>query len=550
MKRVKRRPGVVKYFGVLAGLAMAFSVLPAVASAPAVAVRLAPLAQWQQDVQFLAEMLEGKDGVDKLQALAGVLEALGKNGFDANRPIGVVCQVGKQGQPVLVGCVPFSNLDQLHALAKSWISEPTQISDNVYQVKIEDRDVYVRLQNDWILVSHNSEALESTPEDPGAWFAGLSESAELCVSIDPQELRQLEKGTIKNWLKEHDALPKSVARIVQSQELRQAIIQPLWETFNEAMSQTEKVTLNYQIDRTGKKLLGSCTWSAQAGSDLASHFAQQRFLTSPLVAVRRWNDAALTMGWCVTFPSPSEEDLRNLGELIQTRWHNQIERRVSNQMDADLLKSLADDLLRLAGDWVRQGKTEGVVALVNRPDQVTLLMGGYVADSSGLETWVGNLIESARQRVPEAFERVTIIPDYSVHGDASIHVMRIAMKDKFSPEQAAVLGEDIEIAFTAVNGYAAVAIGKNAVGTIKRAIDDALSFGDQTAPAFEFSVKLDDFVAALAKVNPQDSHLQQLKTNLEQCEGVQFLRKKVEFTNQQMVVTFEADLNLLRLPKN
>ena len=407
----------------------------------------------------------------------------------------------------------------------------------------------MKIQSDWVLLSHDPEALESSSEDPAAWFAGLSESAELSVSINPQELSLLEKGVIKNWLKDKHALPKSVARLIQSEEVRQAIVQPVWETINEAANQTERITVNYQIDRNGKKLVGGCTWTAKPGSDLADHFAQQRSLTSPLVAIRRWNDAAVMMGWCATFPPPSEEDLHNLGQLIQTRWHSQIERRVPNPMDADLAKSLADDLLRLVGDWIREGKTEGVVALVNRPDQVTLLVAGYVANSSGIETWVGNLVESARQRAPKAFERVTIIPDYSAHGDASIHLMRVALKGMLSPEQVAVLGEDVEVAFTALNGYAAVAIGKNAVGTIKRAIDDAVSYGDQTAPAFEFSLKLDDLADALAKVNPQDRHLQQLKTRLEQCDGAQFLRKKVEFTDQQMAVTFEADLNLLRLPQ-
>jgi len=141
MKRKKWRLGAMRVLSVIAGLAMALSVLPALASAPAVAVRLAPLAQWQEDARFLADMLQGKEGADKLQALAGVLEVLGKNGFDANRPIGLMCYVGKQGQPLLVGCIPVINLDQLHALAKGWMSEPTQTSDNVYHVKIKDRDV-------------------------------------------------------------------------------------------------------------------------------------------------------------------------------------------------------------------------------------------------------------------------------------------------------------------------------------------------------------------------------------------------------------------------
>ncbi|HOA53358.1 MAG TPA: hypothetical protein PKI05_13975, partial [Thermogutta sp.] len=94
-----------------------------------------------------------------------------------------------------------------------------------------------------------------------------------------------------------------------------------------------------------------------------------------------------------------------------------------------------------------------------------------------------------------------------------------------------------------------VAIGKNPVDVIKRAIDDAVSQGDQMAPAFELCLKVDDLVATAAKLNPQDSRLQTLKANLEQCEGVQLLRKKVDFTSQQMVVDFEMDLNWLRLLK-
>ncbi len=548
MKRVKRLPHLGRCFGLIAGLAIAFSAMPILAAAPAVVVRLAPLAQWQENTTFLADMLKESPNSVRIQMLAGLLDVAGKNGIDATRPIGLACLVGEQGNPILVGCIPTSNLDQLHAFAKDWISEPTMVSDHVYHVKVRDRDLYVRLYDAWVVVSHEVQILESLSGDPATWVADFDPSMDVSIALNPRELAALRKA-VRNWLERKDRLAALLPRIEVSQEVRQNLLKPLLETAQEAARQTEKVTLSYRIDRSEKKLVGNCTWTAKAGSHLAAQFAQERFVTSPLVTIRRWNDTAMTMAWSVTFPPPSEEDLERIGSLIQTRWDKQIERRISNSVDAQVAKNLAHDLLELLRDWAREGKADGIVTLVTKPDQVTLLIGGYVGNSTGLETWVGNVVESARQRAPKAFERVTIIPDHTLHGDASIHLMRIALADKLTDEQKAILGDDLEVAFTAANGYAAVAIGKNPVAVIKRAIDDAVSQGDQPAPAFEFSLKMDDLVATMAKLNPQDNRLQQLKANLEQCEGIQLLQKKVDFTNQQMVVSFEMDLNWLRLLK-
>lgn len=549
MCAAKRRLWRMRWMGAIAGMAFAVVSLHVFASTPAVTMRLAPVAQWREDALFLADMLKERQDSDKLRALAGALDVLAKNGLDGNRPLGLICHVNNDGKPVVIGYLPVSDLDQLHTFAKNWMSEPAEVSPNVYRVTIRNRDLYVRIQGDWVLVGLDAQALESVPTDCGEWFDGLSGSAEVSIKIDPQQLIRLDKKAIKEFLKRQERVARIASRAAGSQEVREAIIEPVLETAMEAIRQTDHVTIDYQIDRTEKKRLGSCTWTAKAGSDLAEHFAQQRYVTSPLVAIRDWKDSVFTMGWSATLPSPSEENLRNLGSLIQNRWHRQIDRRISNQSAAENAKALADGLLELLGDWARVGKLEGVITLVSTPDQITLLVGGYVANSAGLENWVGSLIESAQQEVPRAFDRVTILPNHTFHGDAAIHLMRISLKDKLSPEQIAVLGENIEVAFTALNGYAAVAIGKNAVGVIKRAIDDAVALGDQTAPAFECKLKIDDLVAALARVAPQNSRLQQLKSDLEQCDGVQAISKKVEFGKQQMAVTFEMDLNLLTLPK-
>ncbi|MGQ9504944.1 MAG: hypothetical protein ACUVQR_08535 [Thermogutta sp.] len=548
MGRAKHSSWITRAIGAIVGIAIPAVSMHVFAAPPAVTVRLAPVVQWQENALFLADMLKEKAVSNQFRAAAGVLEALTKNGLDAKRPIGVLCLAGENGQPVVTVCIPVTDLDQLYALARDWVKEPIEISENLYRVTVRNRDLTVKTQGDWLLLSRNPRDFDLITDDPTRFFEGLSESAEISISINPQQLIRLDRKAIKEWVKRQERVAGIISKVARSPEIREAIINPIVETAAEASRQTDKVTMYCQIDRSNKKLVGGCTWTAKPGSDLAAYFAQQRSVTSPLVAIRRWNDAAFMMGWSATFPPPSEENLRNLGSLIEGAWHHQIERRISNQSAADTAKALADDLLSILGDWIREGKMDGVISLVSRPDQITLLAGGYVANSTGLENWAGNLVESARQHAPGAFDRITVVPDHTLHGDASIHLMQISLKDRLSPEQVAVLGEDLEIAFTATNGYAAVAIGKNAIGVIKRAIDDAVAAGEQSAPAYECAIKLDDLVAALASVMPQDRRLQQLKSNLEQCEGVQSLSKKVEFTGQAMAVTFEVDLNLLKLP--
>lgn len=519
----------------------------AVAAGPLAVVRVSPLQDCRADLKAVQEVLSGEDCA-ATRALAFLIEkseTLGKNGLDETRPLGVAV-LPVDGRPLPVAFVPTTDLFALYEASKNWLGEVEEKGNDIVKVKFLGRDLYAKAVAGWVYVGTKEAALENVPASPEPWLEGLDPQWDVIVRVDVPAVLDAVGPRLRNFVEKLEA---RAGEEESRHPLAATLARQVLPVARRAVLQTREIQIGYQVDRESQKLKGMWRWTARPDTDLARYFAGQQYVTSPLAALRRWPDTPLTVAWTNTFPVPPEEALENLGKAFQTGFSRWVERRIHNASDAELARSLFDQWLRLAGEWVRQGRSEGVMLLVAKPDQVTLLGGKFVGNSEGVEEFVGRLVDVARQRFPKLFEKIQVSPNFDRRGDADIHLMTVDWSDKLTPEQKALLGEKLEIAFTAANGYSGVAIGKNAVATLKRAIDDCVAEGEQPCAPFEMRVGVEKLTAVCAQINPNRQKVQKILDFLRESPAEEAITARVRTGGDSAECTWEADLRLIRIPR-
>ncbi|WP_347246111.1 hypothetical protein [Thermogutta sp.] len=544
--RMLRDWGLHKFVWGLSGLLLIAQAAQAVE--PLVVVRIAPLRECQADMKAVQEVLgTQQDGVT--QAMAWLLErteTLTKNGLDDSRPLGMAAVSAGGDRVVWVAAVPTTDVHALHDVVKPWIGDVEEKEDGVVKFTFLGKELYANAVAGWVYVSEKQAAVSHVPSSPEPWLEGFDLQWDVGVRVNVPQVLASFGPRLGAWV---EKVKERTQREAERHPLAATLIPQILSVASAATAQTQEWVVGWQVDRESQKVRCVCRCLAIPNTNLARYFAEQQNVTSPLVALRHWPDAAFSAGWVYTFPTPPEEELEKLGQALRAEMEQVIERRISKTEDANLVRELFEEWLGIANDWVHHGRYEGAVTLVAKPDQVTLVAAKFVGNSDATEKFVGHLVESAQAKFPKLFERVTVTPDYARHGDAVIHRMEINLGDKLTAAQKAVLGEKLEVAFTAVNGYAGVAIGKNAVATLKRAIDDCVAQGEQAAPSFEMRASIEKMTDVCAQLNPKNKRVQEIKEYLHQNDREELVTARATADGRSAEVVWEADLRLMRVSR-
>jgi len=544
--RLLRDWSLWKFAWGLSGLLLIAQV--AQAAEPLVVVRIAPLRECQADMKAVQEVL-GAEQDAATRAMAWLLErveTLTKNGLDDSRPLGLAAMSAGADRVVWVAAVPTTDVHALHDVVEPWIGDVQEMGDGVVKFTFLGKDLYANVGAGWVFVSEKQAAVSRVPPSPEPWLEGFDPQWDVGVRVNIPQVLGSFGPRLGAWV---EKVKEKAHREEQRHPLAATLVPQILSVASAATAQTQELVIGWQVDRESQKVRCVCRCVAIPNTNLARYFAEQQNVTSPLVALRHWPDAAFSAGWVYTFPTPPEEELEKVGQALRTEVERVIERRIHKAEDANLVRELFEEWLELANDWVHHGRYEGAVTLVAKPDQLTLVGAKFVGNSDATEKFVGRLVESARAKFPKVFERITVTPDYARHGDAVIHLMEINLGDKLTPEQKALLGEKLEVAFTAANGYTGLAIGKHAVATLKRAIDDCVAQGEQTAPSFEMRASIEKMTDVCAQLNPRNKRVQQIKEYLYQNDREELVTARATADGRSAEVVWEADLRLMRVSR-
>jgi hypothetical protein len=489
-----------------------WGVLPAVVGAskdlrPFRPVAVFSLASYDKTLDNLAMLGRAVGKPEMTKDLVTVLKLLaiqqGLVGPAKDRPWGVTIQSDNDGK--FTGCafVPSTDLSKLASIMEPFVGKAESIGGNIYKIRGDSTPVYITQRDDWAFFAYHPEDLDSLPTDPMAALDGLNMEYDLAARFYAGNVPAKYRERLATWIQRYaDPFPKQGVyepdRLYQlRKQMTSETVRPILAAVNDA----DTLTIGWRLDVENKKSCLEWTATAKDGSETAKGLAKLLDVKSEFKGFRL-PDATLTANWAVQLPAFKSTAPDAFIETFRVLAIEDIDEHEKSLGKAMFAKQMAADVADLVLANIHKGRADGGLALVLKPDAVTLAAGGYVADTAKLTESLKRIAAAAKLQDPKAAEWIKIDAGeaHSVH----FHTVSIPLppETKERTRLVGLFGEKLELAVGIGSQSAYIAMGREPLATLKRIVELSASATPKDQAIAEVSLSLGSsarFVAASGK---------------------------------------------------
>ncbi len=214
-------------------------------------------------------------------------------------------------------------------------------------------------------------------------------------------------------------------------------------------------------------------------------------------------------------------------------------------MAKEVLNEGADLLQKI----VKSGHSDGAAMVLAGPKAVTGLLAGYVADGGLLDKMLHTIAKAVIEDHPEVEQFVKL--DAEKSNSINFHTISIPIPEGSEDAQKAVklLGEKLEIVIGVGKENAYLAVGRDAMATLKKAIEASSRLGLKAVSPLEVSLAVEPVAAVASAVGkPQDRpQAAMIASELKKTPGKDHIVLAVRPISNGVQVHLEVEQGLLRL---
>lgn len=467
----------------------------------------------------LAKGLEG--------LLAVVTQGRGLEGLDTKRPCGAVIQTdgAKLGGYAFL---PVSDFEKFREVLKPYIQKAEDLGGGLHKVqgKGPGKPFYVKQTGGWLFVCDQAEGLTHTPADPAQLLGGLPEQYDLAVRLNvgnvpakqrEQLIAQIQRQAEKDLQRRpgEDEKEYAIRKIVAGKILAAALTM---------VKDLDTLTLGWSLDDQAQKLLLEAALTAKDGTKTAYTLAQLAQAKTDFAGFRL-PQAIFTGSASAVCPQPNAADLNELFGAIRAKAFGDIDARESSADKAKVGKEFVGGLLEVIQETVASGRADGGMSLLLTADSATLVAGRYIANGQKLEETLNKLVDAARQEDAALVDQV-LKRDVGELRGVRFHSLTIPIPPDAKDRDRVVklVGENLEVVVGIGKQSVCLAAGKNALETLKKAVEQSAAGGTpaaQAVPPLELSLALGPLAEFLAETGQgqQQQRAQQAVEALKDAAG-------------------------------
>lgn len=484
------------WLAIAAGLA-ALNLAPRVAPAqvseaqtakPAVVVSVASVDEVMKDVNFLA----AAGGTPDLGVMVNIMSAPYTAGLDRSRPSGALGMI--EGEELkIIGFLPVKNLKTFLKTFEEQIGAPVPAegaAEGVLRVGKDPQFLYVRELTGWAFFAQDPSALATLPADPSVHLDGLQSkygvAARLYVANIPEYMRKSAMSQLKAGYEA--GLEEAKTRGLGSEEIdpqvQEQLAQSALEALNDFLEGADQVTIGWGVDRMGKNTFVELSMTAVAGSKLAAQMETVKEQPSAFAGFHQ-PDAAMSMHFVASVRPEDIEKQKASIVVMRAEAMKAIDEDPSlpNDEARAVAKDIAGSLIDAFQHTLEEGKLDGGVAVLLKPDALTFVGGGQVASGAEMEAIFKKAIKAAES--DPKFPGVKY--DALTHAGVRVHTMNFPIPAE-EEEAIQLLGESLEAAVGVGEKSFYVAVGRNSINTLKKVIDDSAAGGSQSLPPMRLQI--------------------------------------------------------------
>jgi hypothetical protein len=492
----------------------------------------------------LGQMIEG--------TIALFTQGKGLNGIDKTKPWGVILQTdGQQFLPV--GCLPVTDLNQVLGIVQGFGAKVQDVGDGAKQIDLPNgKTIVVKTSGVWAYVGQSIGSLEHLPADPQAALGDLVANYDLGARISiqnvPATYRQLAVGAMKSGMEQ--GLQRKEGEDDESYEGRRKMAETQMQQVERMVNEIDDITFGWAIDAKEQKTFFDFVYRFVPGSKMAKQIASYDKPHTNFAGFYQ-PDAALTMNFASKAdPQLIKEDMEQFKTMVDTM-RKQAEKAIDEENDLpdqssrDALKSAMNDFLDAAQATIEGGQLDGGAALVLHPDSLTAVAGFLVKEPAKFESGLKKIAEVGSKE-----------PDFggvqwnaANHAGVNFHTMSVPVPED-QEDARKMLGEKVDIAVGIGTDAVYVAIGRDNMDAINKAIDASRAEPNKEVSPFELSLSLSSIMETAAATNdkPEEQEvIQAIADMLENtAEGRDHIRMTGQFIPNGLRYRVEAEEGVLR----
>jgi hypothetical protein len=420
--------------------------------------------------------------------------ARGPFGLNTQRPWGALIQSdGKAASSYVF--LPTMDMKTMIELAKIQLGRDISQDGEIYKIPIEGKTVYAIQKQRWAFLSDSKEQLDKLPEEPsillGDLFARYTLVAQISVKNLPKEYRDqllalLRAGSEVAMLQlPGESAEDNAMRIeMGKQSIEQATI---------LINELDALLLGFNVDAKAKIMYLDLDVTAQAGTKLAAQFAEMKPAKTKFAGLAP-PGAALT---ACSVGAPSDAQIAKMKTgmaALRRSAENGLKSQDIPKDKAKLAMQLLDDIISVVQKTIESKKSDAAMALKLDPTAVALVAGATVADGAKLETTVQKLFDELQN-----IEQVSRAVKFGSETHQGVHLHTLSMP---TPEPMLVpfFGDTLDAVVGVADDRVVAAFGRDAVDTLKKAIDRCKTRPDKEVPPLEIAISVPQVAHFLAEV--------------------------------------------------
>lgn len=482
---------------------------------PALTIAFAGYGQVLADLKALDELSGHTSLAAKAEAgIKAQTHGKGFEGLDNTRPWGVLVSLGENGQPVVQGFLPATDLKKLFAsLPLPGGEAPAPNASGVYELPMGDKTVYAKQKGDWAVFSDNQETLDSAPADPAPAFSDLTKKYLIAVRGSVQNVPASSRDSALNSLRGllELTLMMQPAASEEQRAMMSANVKQMFAKLAKLSKELDSLVIGVGMDTQNKALFLDFEAKGVEGADLTKKFETLKVAKTDFAGFAV-PGAAVTI---LSAGTSDDEDVKDAKAAIATYKTNLNKLLDSNEALGDkreLAKQLLSDVLSVAEKTIELKKNDGGMAVV-LDDGPAMILGARIAAGAKLESTLKKLINELAGDEPKLKEIVKF--DAEKYEDVNFHVAKIPVPD---PKAAEVFGESVQIVVGLSESSLYFGAGKDPIAAIKKAIDASKASPAKAINPLDMVISATPIAKFFAKVIPgENAGDAQAKKNFEKA---------------------------------
>ena len=538
----------------LAGaLLLSAGVLPVAAAdtKPVAVVSLASYDELLSDVSFVGKLADRPELGRMLEGLvAMVTQGKGLAGIDKSRPLGLIVQ-SDGSQVFFYWFVPITDLKAVGELLELYATVE-ETDKGIYKVSPKNgkKPEYVRSDGRWAFVAKKPEWLAHVVADPTAVLAGLEKqylvAGRLFAANVPSNLREMVLGQLQNKARA-DLEQQKPGESDQAYGVRKKVGQQVLGLLTGLLNDLDQVTLGWSMDRKAEKTALDLSVTARPGTPSAAQLALIEKTSSNFAGFRS-PGATLVANMAGKIPAAKIEILTTLIDAVHTQALQDAQKKTPADR-LDLAKTFIDDVAETLKKSVNSGRCDGAVAVTLDPKAATVVAGTHVADGALLDKALHSLAALAEKENPAVAGLVKF--DAERAKDIRFHTVTIPIPSEAENREKVVqlIGEKLEVVIGIGPQSIYLAAGRDAMATLRRAIEASVAEAAHTVPPVEITLALEPlarFVATVGKDKDRPG-AELIQAELKKTPGVDHIRLVAQPIPQGISYRLEVEQGIVRL---